>query len=184
MKSFLTGMLNVAGTASPAIGVATSIINSFLPTDKKLSAASTGQELANAYDQLPADARQQIDQRAQVELAEVNASVDKLQSMVSVETANSNTRPFIALMMAWVVSIAVVTMMGLWGKAVWNDQQESLQVLSGSWELMLVLLATPTALLRAYFGMRTNEKKARYAAAVGQPIATGIVGSLTGLLKK
>jgi hypothetical protein len=49
---------------------------------------------------------------------------------------------------------------------------------------MLVLLATPTALLRAYFGMRTNEKKARYAAAIGQPVPTGIVAGLTGLLRK
>ena len=82
------------------------------------------------------------------------------------------------------VAICVVTMMALWGKAVWSNQPESLQILSGSWELMLVLLGTPTALLRAYFGMRTNEKKARYSAATGQPIATGIAASLSGLLKK
>jgi hypothetical protein len=184
MKSFLTGMLNIAGNSNPLIGAATGIINSFLPSEKKLSAASTGQELLNAYNQLPSDYRQQIDQRAQLELANIHASVDKLEAMVSVENAGSNTRPFIALMMAWVVAIAILAMMGLWGKAVWYDQQESLQVLSGSWELMLVLLATPTALLRAYFGMRTNEKKARYAAAMGQPVPTGIVAGLTGLLKK
>jgi hypothetical protein len=113
---------NAAGNANPLIGAATGIINSFLPSDKKLSTANIGQELLNAYNQLPQDSRQQIDQRAQLELANIHATVDKLEAMVSVENAGSNTRPFIALMMAWVVAIAIVAMMGLWGKAVWYDQ--------------------------------------------------------------
>ena len=102
---------------------------------------------------------------------------------MSVESSNSNTRPLIAFMMAVVVCIAVLAMMTLWGKAVWNSDAASLQSLANSWELMLVLLATPTALLRAYFGMRTHEKKARYAAATGQPIA-GAVAQLMGLFRK
>ena len=63
------------------------------------------------------------------------------------------------------------------------ENTEMLKELKESWELMLVLLGTPTALLRAYFGMRTKEKQARYAAATGQPIA-GVMGGVLGLFRK
>jgi len=49
---------------------------------------------------------------------------------------------------------------------------------------MLAILATPTALLRAYFGMRTTEKKSRYAAATGQPVHGGLLHTVAGLIRK
>ena len=157
MKKFLTGLLGIAASTNPLIGGALTLINSVLPADKKLP--------------------------AEVELAQIQASVDKLGHMVSVESASGNTRPHIALLMAYVVAFAVVALMLIWGIAVWGNDANALKSLADAWPLALAILATPTALLRAYFGMRTNEKKARYAAATGQPIA-GIFGAVAGLLKR
>jgi hypothetical protein len=86
-------------------------------------------------------------------------------------------------MMAWTVVIAVCGMMLIWAIAVVMKDSAMLKELKESWELMLVLLGTPTALLRAYFGMRTKEKHARYAAATGQPIAQA-VGGLANIFKR
>jgi hypothetical protein len=183
MKKFLTGLLGIAATANPLIGGALSLVNGFLPADKKLPAEATGQDVQNAYDQMPPDMQAQIDERAEVELAQIQASVDKLGHMVSVESASGNTRPHIALLMAYVVALAITALMVIWGIAVWQHDANALKSLTDAWPLALAILATPTALLRAYFGMRTNEKKARYAAATGQPIA-GVLGAVAGLLKR
>ena len=183
MKKFLTGLLGIAASTNPLIGGALTLMNSVLPADKQLPASATGQDIQGAYDQLPQDVQRQVDERAEVELAQIQASVDKLGHMVSVESASGNTRPHIALLMAYVVAFAVVALMLIWGVAVWGKDVNALKSLTDAWPLALAILATPTALLRAYFGMRTNEKKARYAAATGQPIS-GVLGAVAGLLKR
>jgi len=184
LKSILSGALDVVGAFVPGVAIAAKTVNAFLPDDAKLDVdKSTGQQVLTQYESLSPDQQQSIDKQVEVELAEINASVDKLSAMVSAETASGNTRPFIALIMAWAVFIAVILMMVMWGKAVWVNDAESLTQLTESWPLMLTILGTPTALLKAYFGMRTKEKQARYAAATGQPIADA-VGGLMQLFKK
>lgn len=183
MKNFLTGLLGVVADTNPVVGGALALVNSFLPDDKKLPDKATGADIQNEYDKLPADIRAKVDERAEVELAHIQASTDKLGYMVSVESKSANTRPFIALMMAWVVAIAVTGIMFIWGITVWQQNALALKTLTESWPLALAVLSIPSALLRAYFGMRTNEKKARYAAATGQPIA-GIFSTIAGLMKR
>jgi len=184
LKALLSGALNVAATMHPAVGIGAQLVNAFLPAREQLSEQATGQEVLSAYDSLSPNSQALVDQRAAVELANIQASTDKLNAMVSAEKATGNTRPFIAQMMAWAVFLAVIFMMLMWGKAVWAKDAESLKQLADSWPLMLAILATPTALLRAYFGLRTQEKKARYAAVTGQPIASAVNGLMTLFNKK
>jgi len=183
MKNFLTGLLGVVAATNPVVGGAMILLNKVLPADKQLPSTATGADIQGAYDSLPADVQAKVDERADIELAHIQASTDKLGHMVSVEGKSANTRPFIALMMGWVVAIAVTGIMIIWGITVWQQNAAALKSLTESWPLALAVLSIPSALLRAYFGMRTNEKKARYAAATGQPIA-GIVGALAGLIKR
>lgn len=184
LKSFLSGALDVVGAFVPGVAAATKAVNALLPDDKKLDLnTSTGQDVLNAYNGLDENQRAIVEKQFDVEMAEINASVDKLQAMVSAETSTANMRPKIAYMMAWSVLIAVLFMMVIWGKAVWVKDAESLKQLSESWPLMLAILGTPTALLRAYFGMRTKEKQSRYAAATGQPIA-GAIGGIAQIFKR
>lgn len=184
LESILRGVVTVAGALVPGVAAAAQIVNAFLPPDKQLNTQlSTGQDVIDAYTTLSPSQQAAVDSRADTELANIQASTDKLQAMVAVETATGNTRPFIAHMMAWAVFLAVIFMMLMWGRAVWAKDALSLKQLADSWPLMLAILATPTALLRAYFGMRTQEKKARYAAVMGQPIASA-VGDLMKIFNK
>ncbi len=177
IKSFLSGALDVVGAFVPGVAAAAKTVNALLPDDKKLDLnRSTGQDVLDAYNGLSDSQKVQVEKQFEVEMAEIHASVDKLQAMVSAETPTANFRPRIAYMMAWAVLIAVLFMMVIWGKAVWAKDAESLKQLAESWPLMLAILGTPTALLRAYFGMRTKEKQSRYAAATGQPIANAVGG--------
>jgi hypothetical protein len=184
IKSFLSGALDVVGAFVPGVAAAAKTVNALLPDDKKLDLkTSTGQDVLNAYNGLSESQQVAIEKQFEVEMAEIHASVDKLQAMVSAEIPTANMRPKIAYMMAWTVVIAVIGMMIIWFVSVVMKNTEMLKELKESWELMLVLLGTPTALLRAYFGMRTKEKQARYAAATGQPIAD-VVGGVMSFLRK
>ena len=184
LKEILGGVTSAAGVVIPQLGAITGIVNAFLPDDKKLPIKASPQDVAAAYNNLPPEAQQQADARARVELAHIQAEVSQLDAMVSVESAGSNTRPRIAYMMAATVVIAVLVMMTLWTRAVWVGDSEALAQLAGSWELMLAILATPSVLLRAYFGMRTREKQSRYAAALGQDVQTGVIATVGKLLKR
>ena len=184
LKKILGGAATAASLLAPQLMPVIGIVNTFLPESKKLPMNASGRDVMAAYDGLPPAARGQIDARAQVELASIAADVSQLEAMVSVEDANSNTRPHIAYMMAVTVMLAVIVMMTLWARAVWVGNTEALAQLAGSWELMLAILATPSMLLRAYFGMRTREKQSRYAAALGQDVQTGLVGTIGKLLKR
>jgi len=58
--------------------------------------------------------------------------------------------------------------------------------LKESWPLLVAILGTPTALLRAYFAMRTKEKKARYDMTLGDSCAqpqASVGGFISGLFK-
>lgn len=184
IKGFLSGALDAVGMFVPGVAAAAKVVNSLLPEGKQLDLEnSTGKQVLEAYADLDAHDREYVEEQFKLEMAEINASVDKLQAMVSAETATANMRPRIAYMMAWAVLIAVIFMMFIWGKAVWSKDAGSLEQLAESWPLMLAILGTPTALLRAYFGMRTKEKQSRYAAATGQPIAQA-VGGLANIFKR
>ena len=183
MNRFLAGLMGVVATANPLVGGALALVNRFLPDDKKLSYSATGGEVQLAYNQMPLDLQAKVDDLAELELSQIQASVDKLGHMVSVESKSGNTRPHIAVLMAWVVALAVVGLLFIIGVGVCNKDADTLKQVTTAWPLVLAILGTPTALLRAYFGLRTKEKKARYAAATGQPIA-GMMATLAGLIRR
>jgi len=184
ITSFLNNALSAVGAVVPGVAAAAKVVNAFLSDDKKLDIkTATGKEILNAYEGMGDNERAVIEKEFEIELAEINASVDKLNAMVSAETPTANMRPNIAYMMAWAVLIAVIFMMVIWGKAVWVKDAESLKQLAESWPLMLAILGTPTALLRSYFGLRTKEKHSRYAAATGQPIEQ-VIGGIRQIFRK
>jgi hypothetical protein len=176
--------LDVAGVFVPGVATAAKVINAVIGEGEQLDPEkATGRDVLAAYNQLPDSSKQYVDQEFETKMAEIQAGVDNLKSMVSAETASGNTRPFIALLMAWAVFFAVSGAVLVLGAAVTSDDSVLVEKLGDTWPLLLAILGTPTALLRAYFGLRTKEKQARYAAATGQPIAD-VVGGLARLFKK
>ena len=115
IKSFLSGALDVIGAFVPGVAAAAKTVNALLPDDKKLDLkTSTGQDILNVYNGLSESQKAAVEKQFEVEMAEINASVDKLQAMVSAETPTANMRPKIAYMMAWTVVVAVIGMMVIW----------------------------------------------------------------------
>ena len=147
------------------------IVNEFLPKDKQLPPDATGKQVIQAVNSLPPEQRAQIYlKEIDVELAEISSLTQVQESLAQADKAGASTRPQIALIMAKIVAFVVIAFSSMWVIVIFQDHTEMAKRLADSWPLMLAIIATPTALLRAYFGMRTKEKMDRYSAAVGQPV--------------
>lgn len=160
----------------PGGGFLIDLVNDFLPAGEQLHPLATGEQVTAAIAAMPPDIKEKIlSKQYDVEIAEINADVEKVKAMAEVDKAGASTRPHIALLMAYVVAIAEVLGVTFWAVAVLQE----MMTVENSWPVLLSLLGPPMILLRAYFGDRRDEKKARYAAATGQGIpSTGIIGNL------
>ena len=145
------------------------VVNGFLPKEKQLPKDATGDQIDQAVKGLTPEQQSQIYMKEiDVELAEISSWTQVQGSLAEADKAGASTRPKIALMMAYIVGFVVLTFSSMWIVAIFRDQIEMIKKLADSWPLMLTIIATPTALLRAYFGMRSKDKRERYKAAVGQ----------------
>lgn len=162
---------SVLKSVVPGAGVIIDLVNEFLPKDKKLPTDSTGAQVIEAANSLPPDKQAEIfSKELDVEIAEIQGWSNVMASLADADKSGNSTRPKIALMMAWVVSFTVIVFVSILAISIFRDMKEMVANLSNSWELVLVMLGTPTALLRAYFAMRTKEKKSRYNIAANQEI--------------
>ena len=166
-------LLTAASAIIPGGPLILGAVNAMLPDDKKLPDTATGGDIRNAVNQLPPDQRGSLmEKQLDVEIADINAWEGIQGSLAAADATGSSTRPYIALMMSWCVVVVIVVFITVWSISVIGEDAETLKVLSESWPILLAVIATPTALLRAYFGMRTKEKTARYSTATGQPVGT------------
>ena len=167
-------------TLIPGSGLLIDSVNAFLPEDKKLPNDATGTQVADAVNTLPPDQRVLVLMKEyDVEIAEITSWTQVQSSLAEADKSGASTRPKIALMMAKIVSFVVVAYSSALIIAIILDRVSMITSLSNTWPLMLAIIATPTLLLRAYFGMRSKEKENRYNVAMGQSIQPSF---LTGLL--
>jgi hypothetical protein len=171
----------------PGAGIIIDLVNGFLPADKKLDVTTaTGTDVTSAVNTLPPEQKAQVlSKEFDVEIEEIKGFTTRFQSAMEADKTGNTTRPQIALMMGWIVSFSVVVSITALFIAIFTKDAATIKEMAELWPLMLAILATPTALLRAYFAMRTQEKEARYQAAIDQPIATGgMVGQIASMFKK
>jgi len=177
-------LLSVAANFIPGGPAILGLINDVLPEDKKLPTTATGADMRLAVNQLdPGQRASLMEKQLDIEIAEINSWEGVQASLAQADGIGSSTRPKIAMIMAWLIVFITVPVILIWVTAIYASDTETLQVINESWPVILTFIGTPTALLRAYFGMRTNEKKARYSAASGQPI-TGVIENLIGAIRK
>lgn len=158
------------------------LVNDFLPDDKKLGGTTTGQQAADAIQSLPLSVQEKIfSKQLDVEIEEIRGWSSVVDSLAQADATGNSTRPKIARLMAWAVFLTVCAFLIGFIWAVIAKDAAILKAMADAWGIMFAVLATPTALLRSYFGQRTSEKKARYAAAMGSPIESGIVGFIKKL---
>ena len=180
----------ILNTILPGSGtIAAKVINGFLSDDEKVNPETvTGTELKAKIEKLPPEAQTAIHLKMMdAQINETNKFV-QLQTMLNeTDAKGASHRPFIALMMAWlVVVITAVFAAGL----LWLGYQTNQMP---SWEQILPLLALPTWVVQRYFGKRSQEKQLRtqLAAYSVDPthsplpqLAQGVVSTVLSAIKK
>ena len=185
LKSIAGPLLGVASTLIPGGPVILGAINAMLPDDKKLPPTTTGAQMHQAVTDLTPESRASLmEKELDVEIAEINAWADIQDSMAKADAAGASTRPRIAVMMAQVVVFTVLAFVSVWVVAIYQEDLKTLEMINNSWGTILAVIATPTALLRSYFGMRTKEKQSRYAMASGTPATTGLANIINAFKGK
>lgn len=169
--------LAVASTLIPGGPAILGAVNAFLPADKKLPPEATGQQIVDAVQNLPPDQQAELmKMELQVEIEEIQSWTKIQDSLAQADAAGASTRPQIARWMAINVCAVIYIFIGAWAYAMFTADSAVLTTIKDSWPMMVAVIGTPTALLRAYFGMRTKEKQSRYSAASGQDLNSGLAG--------
>ena len=172
----------VVREAIPGGGLVLDLVNAFLPDDKQLPKDATGDQVQSTVATLPPEQQSLLlAKELDVEIIEINAFAAVQESLARADTAGNSTRPEIAKMMALVVCFAVVVFASAWVVALYA-KPAAMADLANSWPVMLAVLATPTALLRSYFGMRTKEKTTRYGLAAGKEMPETSLAAIAGTL--
>lgn len=176
------GKLAITASTGGTAGSILATINAVLPTDKQLPENATGDQAMEAIENLPKSERAAImDKKFDVEIEEIQSWTSIQEAHAAADATGSSTRPAIAMMMAWLVVLSAGAVILALVVAISSGDVGMVKELKDAWPFMLAVMGTPAALLRAYFGMRTDEKKARYNTAAGHP-AQGIAGALMGRL--
>jgi hypothetical protein len=169
----------------PGAGIVIDAVNAFLPDEKKLPADATGQQTSDAINSLPvADQVTILSKQLDVEIIEAQEYTKVISALAEADKTGSSTRPQIALMMAKVTSFAIIISVSVWAYAVVLDLSTMMVQLKASWPLLMAILGPPIALLRAYFAMRTKEKRARYNIGAGQSESNGLLNDIIGVFRK
>lgn len=170
----------------PGAGIIIDMVNGFLPDDKKLDLnTTTGTNITQAINMLPPEQQAQVlSKEFDVEIEEIRGFSTRFQAAMEADKTGNTTRPQIALMMGRIVSFAVIVSITALFIAVYTKDSATIDKMSDLWPLMLAILATPTALLRAYFAMRSKEKETRYQVATDQPVSGSVIGQIVSMFKK
>lgn len=157
-------------------------INAFLPDDSKLPDNATGKQAEDAINSLPPDVRAQVlCKEHDVKIEEIRGFTDRFKAMSDVDKSGNTTRPEIAKMMAQVVCFTIIVIVSMYSYAIASHDTDMIKAINEGWPMLTAIIATPTALLRAYFAMRTKEKQQKYEAATG---VSAPISMLTSLFKK
>ncbi len=149
----------------PGANTILKVVNGFLSDEDKLSDKATGTDIKAAISSMPANVQLDILKKEfDVEIVNIKEHTKVVAALCEVDKAGNSTRPAVAIMMARVVAFSVVVLISMLVIAIGNN-----------WPLVLAMLGTPTALLRAYFGMRTKEKQHKYLAATGAAPTSNMV---------
>lgn len=184
-KKLLDIGAGILGTANPLVGAGIKLVNKFLPEDKKLPETATNGEVLDAVNSLPPEQRISLmEKELEVEIQEIKSHSENLKTLAEVDMNGSSTRPFIALMMSWVIVLTVLPLAWAFSYAIIMDQTSLMEKIADNYMLVLVLIATPIWVVKAYFGHRTEEKKARYALSANQLVAQNqsVLGTIAGAL--
>jgi len=183
----------------PGYSQVLSVVNEFLPDEKKLGTGATCADVEEAIKSLPPDKQAALlSKKLDVEITEIQEHTTVMSVLAEADKAGASTRPRVAMILTYfVVFVGVVLILMLAGAVAWK-QTETLELLYKYWPLALSLTGPPIGLLERYFGKRTREKEAleryfgkrtrekeaRYAGAFGVPMKGGVLSSIVSAFKQ
>lgn len=175
----------IISNAVPGGALIVDAVNAFLPDDKKLSSGATGDDLHNAISALPAAQQVEImSKEFDVEITQIKESHSTLRTMLEHDASNpQSTRPYIAKHSFHVIAFCIVVIVSMFAYAVAIENKEMVKVIMDGWPFVVGILGILAALLRAYFGILSGEKKAVLDAANGKTASVGFASSLAGMFK-
>jgi hypothetical protein len=160
----------------PALAAAIPVVNAFLPDDKKLPDTATGGDVEGAIRGLPADRQVELlNADIDLEKTKVIENTKVTQALAEVDKAGASTRPAIAMCFTITVCFNALLTVSMWAYAVLAGQNELLTTIIDSWQMILAINAPFLLVIKAYFGMRTDEKNTR------QHTANGLASPLKGI---
>lgn len=172
--------------AVPGGGILLDVINSALPSDKKLPTTATGAQTIDALSELPPDQQLQVLGRDfDIQEAEIRESHSTARAMLEHDANNpQSTRPRIALGCFYLLAAVTVFAMLVWGWGVVADKPEIVKAVVDGWPFVLALTGTFSTVLLRYFGAIGREQKQRLNAANGVA-DKGVLDSLvSGLFRR
>lgn len=163
----------IAGTLNPGVAAAIGVVNQFLPDGKRLPQTSTGQDVIDAFDSLPAEQQAIASKRLDVELGMEQEHTKQIEAAYAHDSSGASTRPAIAKGSFNVVAlVSLAFVVGLYADIELPD-----------WPLMATILAPFVLWVNTYMNARKQEKIARYNVATGNP-ALGTIASIIQAFKK
>ena len=158
-------------------------VNKLLSDDDKLPEKATGADIQGAISKLsPQSQADLLSKQFDVEIVESQEHTKVIASLGEVDKTGNSTRPFIALLMAWVVSFAIVGLVVMLGVAINEKDTATVKAIGDNWPLVAALLGIPSGLLNSYFGKRTKEKQQKYQALT-DTAPTSTLSGIVSLLR-
>lgn len=176
----------IAGAvAYPPLAAALPLINAFLPPDKRFDNVATGNDILAGMAGMP------IDQQNMILEAEIDLEKTKViehskiqQALAAVDMTGNSTRPMTVVKLTNAVCYVIVLVVTMWAVAIFASELEMVGMITDGWPMILAIITPMLAVVRSYFGMRTDEKNTRQHVAHGysrplQGIAA-VVGAMRG----
>jgi len=172
---------NVVPGGSAILGV----VNEFLPEGSKLGANATGSDISNAISGLPPEHQATVlGKKFDVEETQIKESYSTIRAMLESDAKNpQTTRPYIAKHSFHVIAFTIIIAMSIWAVGVIKSDDEIVKAVVDGWPFILAVIAPLAVLLRAYFGVLSQEQQTKSNAANGHPVASGLMG-IIGALKR
>jgi len=179
---------SVIKSVVPGLGIATEIvgvINSFLPSDKKLSDNATGTDAQKAIALLPLDKQAELmEKKYDVEITEIQEWSNVIESLGEVDKTGHTTRPAIAMRMSQLIAFGVVITLSPIAYAIVVGDPKMILSISQIWPVIATVIGIPAGIVNSYFGKRSKEKAQKYEAVSSVPQVGGAISQIANIFKK
>jgi hypothetical protein len=185
IKDILRAAASVSAIGYPPLAAALPLINSLLPQNEHIAEHDTGDYIAARIAGLSPEQQARInDSEIDLEKTKVIEHTKIQQALAEVDITGRSTRPETVTKLTNTVCFTVIAVVTVWCISIINSDKDMAGSIIDGWPMIIALIAPMLAVIRSYFGMRTDEKNTRQHMAHGadKPLngLAGIVRAIRG----